>query len=150
MSVEDLQTDIDRNLADLDARALTSIDDVKAYLKDTVLALFKSVANTVEELDDDLSDLVEHADDILQPETAAIFALVVKGAIETSSALRKRLRPNNENDAKWVKRLDQLDKLCEQAGETLLQITVQPEEDEPDQDAPPESPPLSIVPNEAQ
>lgn len=152
MTVEDLQADIERNIAELDARPLSTIDDVKAYLKDTVLPLFAATGSALEEIDDDLSDLVEHADDILQPETAAVFALVIKGAVEVSDALRKRLRPNNENDAKWIKRLDQLRAVCETAGQRLLEITVQPEPEEDDvdpsalDDAPPA--PLSIVPSE--
>jgi len=151
MSVEELKSDIDRNLAELDARPMATVDDVKAYLKDTVLALFAATANEIEEIDDDLSDLVEHADDILQPETAAIFALVIKEAVAISDALRKRLRPNNDNDTKWAKRLDQLRGVLEMAGQRLLEITVQPEveQDEVDpsalDDAPPA--PLSIVPS---
>lgn len=148
MSVEDLQADIDRNIVDLDARALSSVDDVKAYIKDTLLALFKSVANEVEEIDDDLSDLVEHADSILQPDDAAIFALVIKDVIEISQALQKRLKPGRENDNKWAKRLTLVFGRVQAASARLMEITVQPDDSEGEDD-PEDLADAAIVPNEA-
>lgn len=129
MSIEDLQADIDRNTADLDARPILTMDDVKAVLKDTILPLFKTVANEMEEIDDDLSDLVEHADSILQEEDAAMFALLIKGSVEIAQALTKRLKPN-DNDNRWKARIQQFMQLAQTASARLVEITVAPDENE--------------------
>lgn len=134
MSVEDLQADIDRNTTDLDARPISTVEDVKAYIKDTLLPLFKSAANVVEEIDDDLSDLVNHADTIIQPEDAALFALVIKHSIETMEALKKRLKPGNTNDDKWGKILNRNMQVIQQASARLMEVTVSDEEPDGDDD----------------
>lgn len=152
MSIEDLKADIERNVADLETRPLLTIEDVKTVLKDTVLPLFKSVADEIEEIDDDLSDMVEHADSILQEEDATLFALVFKEAVGFAGALEKRLK-QNENDNRWRARLQQFQQLLQTASARLMEITVRPEDEEdddpdaPDDDASPEArPALASVP----
>ena len=145
MSIEDLKADIERNSTDLDTRPISTMDDVKAVIKDTVLALFASVANEMQELDDDLSDLVEHADSILQEEDAALFALVFQGGLQIAEALEKRLKPvGNANDDKWRKKLAQFRQLAQKAAERLVEITVAAvDEDDEEEDAPNDAPPDS-------
>lgn len=132
MSIEDLQSDLERNLTELDAQTFASLDDVKAYFKSTIYPLLASVSSELEEIDNDVADMVQQSEDILQPETAGLFAMIIGNAIQLCGALQKRLK-DNKNDAVWAQKIAQTMHICELGKNTLDQITVQPDADE-DQD----------------
>lgn len=137
MSVHELRVDIDRAIADLPAVTLFSVDDVKKYLTETLLPLLDSTCMEMEEHDEDIGGLMDIAEgdtDMLQPETAGIFALVIKAGLEVTAELAKRLRPGNAGDEKWKKKLAQMQQICKAAEAKLFEITV--EEEAPDEDAP--------------
>jgi hypothetical protein len=134
MSLEDLQSDIDRNLGELDAHAFSSPDEIRAYFRDTMYPLLASVSSELEDIDNDVADMVQQSEDILQPETAGLFAAVIVGAVQVMAALEKRLKANT-NDNKWLAKIQQLRHVCDLAQKTLHEITVQPDADEPPDDA---------------
>lgn len=132
MSIEELQSDIERNLGELDAQAFLSFDDIKTYLKSTIFPLLASVGSELEEIDNDVADMVQQSEDILQPETAGLFAMLCGNTIQLCGALQKRLK-DNKNDAVWAQKIAQTMQLCELVRNTLAEITVQPDADpEPD------------------
>jgi hypothetical protein len=131
VSIEDLQSDLERNLAELDNRAFTSFDDVRSWLRDTLFPLMTNMTSEIEEIDNDVADMVQQSEDILQPETAGLFAMVIANCIQLAGALGKRLK-QNPNDQKWAAKIQQSLHVCELATKTLQEITVQP--DAPDDD----------------
>ena len=145
MSVQELRADIDRTIAELDGRAMFSVDDVKKFFADTVLPLLDQTCSELEAVDaeiaehdediDGLMNMAEGAEDMLQPETAGVFALVITACRELAKELASRLRPNNAGDEKWKKRVAQVNQFCQIAEDKLREITVEVEED-PEQPAP--------------
>lgn len=134
MSIEDLQSDLERNLTELDDKLFMSLDDVKAYFKTTIYPLLASVGSELEEIDNDVADMVQQSEDILQPETAGLFAMIIGNTIQLCGALQKRLK-DNKNDAVWAQKIAQTMHICELGRNTLEQITVQPDAEEADPDA---------------
>lgn len=132
MSVEELRADIDRAIADLPNVNLFAVDDVKQYLASTLLPLLENVVNELDEHDEDIESLMETVDgtaDMLQPETAGLFAMTIKVCLELRAELGKRLRPGNAGDEKWKKKLLQVDQVCKVAEAKLMEITVEPADD---------------------
>lgn len=78
LSLDDLKNDLDRITDDLRTRVFIVPDDIKSYLQQQLLPFVSNVVEVMEGIDGDVSDLVEHAEDILQPETAGIFALAIQ------------------------------------------------------------------------
>jgi hypothetical protein len=138
MSIEDLKADIDRNTEDFANVAFASFDDVKEYVKTTLLPLVSNVVDEVAQIDDDVADMINQSADVLQPETAGIFAAVITQCKGLAEALQRRLKKGDVNDDKWAKRLPKIRQVCEVAQNTLLEITVMPT-DEGDDDALPDA-----------
>jgi len=128
MSLDELCSDLEANQTELEKVQMFSADDVKKYLASTVWPFLENVVAEIEDLDASLSDLVEKTEDILQPETAGIFAVVIQGCVQVMDELAKRLRPGNAGDQKWKVKLGELRKICNTAAETLQEITVMPDE----------------------
>lgn len=127
-------------------------DPTKVWVSRTLLPFLESMVDQLSEIDESILDLVEQTEDILQPETAGVFAIVIQGCLATISHLGKRLKKTAE-DAALAKELARLKTACIQARELLVQITVAPEEpedpnapeapDEPDEPAPPADQPTN-------
>ena len=135
MSIDDLRNDLDRNIETLEATTFAGFGDIKDFFKQTMFPLLENVVSELEELDSDISDLVEKSEDVLQPETAGIFAAVITQARKIADALEKRIPPSDANFAKWRASLGAFRQICVKAEEVLIAITVNIEEEEPDEDA---------------
>lgn len=133
MSIEDLKADLASNMKacrELIARGilLTPSDLAKHQLDQW--AFLENVVNDVEEMDGTLSDLYHNAEDILQPETAALFAAVATGGLGLVGELEKRLTPA---DGKIRAAIAEFKKLAIEATDILREITI-PEDDEDDEE----------------
>lgn len=127
MSLDDLKADLQRNVADLEATTMYGVDDLKKYLRETLWPFLHVVVEEMEELDSDISDMVEGSEDILQPETAGIFAVVIVQAMDLCKELETRLRKNDVADQTVKKKVAQLRNVCGIAQQTLMDITVHPD-----------------------
>lgn len=97
MTVETLQEDLKANVASLkDLTALSSVDDIVNHLKNTLWPFQESVLEQLEDLDGCVEDLLNNAEDILQPETGAKFLAVASGGLTLVAELKKRLQPGDE------------------------------------------------------
>jgi predicted RecB family endonuclease len=94
VTVETLQEDLKANVASLkDLTALSSVDDIVNHLKNTLWPFQESVLEQLEDLDGCVEDLLNNAEDILQPETGAKFLAVASGGLTLVAELKKRLQP---------------------------------------------------------
>src|SRR4029077_6278419 len=134
MSIEDLKADIERNTTDFDSVTFNSLDDVKQFMKTTMFPIMTNVVEEMEQIDDDVADIIQQASDVLQPETAGIFAAVITQCRGLAEGLKRRLKKGDKNDDKWAVRLPKILAICDAAQDTLLEITVTPtdEGDEPE------------------
>lgn len=129
MSLDELRDDLKRNMAE--ARGLTTVDQIRDHIVNTVWpfveAVVEDVAESEAEQDDAIRELVDHEEDYLQPETAAIFAAVVQSSMQLAAELRKRAG----GDAMVMQLITNHEQLCEQAVTVLGEITMIPtDEDE--------------------
>lgn len=130
MSIETLKADLKANtdtLFALDPMTTTPGDLVK-HLRETLWPFLESVVEEAAEIDECVADIISGAEDILQPETAEIFAAIITGAIAVAAALKGRI--NRETDPGLYKVVEELERNCK-AGEALMQeIVVDTGEDE--------------------
>lgn len=146
MSIEQLKEDVVRNIDDFDKTTFGSLDDVKTFLKTTMFPLMENMVDEIEQIDSDVADMIEQSEDVLQPETAGIFAAVITQCMGLITALERRLKKDDVNDQKWAKRLPGIRNICTVAQNTLLEITVTPtgEGDEPDTEGAPAKAPKAV------
>jgi hypothetical protein len=143
VSLEDLEADLTTNLA---AAAqllgpLVTASDIAKHLNETMWPFVVNVVTELKEVDETVADLYHGAEDILQPETAKVFAAVIAVASGLIlGELKRRLDPNKPSEAKLLAAIKEWARLAHEAGETLEEITVVPaeggedEEDEDDED----------------
>jgi hypothetical protein len=133
VSIEDLKADLASNMTAcraLIARGvlLTPVDLAKHQLDQW--AFLENVVTDFEELDGTVSDLYHNAEDILQPETAAVFAAVAAGGLGLVGELEKRLTPA---DGKIRAAIAEFKKLAIEATDILREITI-PDDDDDEED----------------
>lgn len=132
MSLEDLQTDLDDNIAAMAKLAqqgpLTTPADITAHLERTLWPFFKNVVAELSEMDSSIADLYQDAEDILQPETGAQLAAVL---VTATGLITKQLVPrlDKDKDRAVLVAIKQWLGLAKEAGDTIEQITI-PEEAE--------------------
>lgn len=131
MSIEDLESDMNRNADELDSVTFASFDDVKAYLKQTMFPLMGNMVEELADIDNELAEYVEGRADMLQPQTAGIFAAVIVHCRQLIVTVKK-LQPTNQ---KVLVKLEAIKKVCALAEQTLEEITVVPDSGEAEPDA---------------
>lgn len=143
MSIEDLESDIATRHAELDALTWTSFEDVKAYMKQTMLPLMANIGEELAGIDDEIAEFVEGRSDMLTQDTAGIFAAVIVFCRQLVEGM-KRLQPKNTN-VKVHKHMAHILAVCAKAQAVLEEITVV-EEDEPEAGDPadPNAPDLDV------
>jgi CHASE3 domain sensor protein len=124
MSLDELRDDLKRNMAE--ARTLTSVEQVRDHLVNTLWPFIEANIDVVDEIDDAVAELVDQQEDYLQPETAAIFAAVVQSSLQLAAELRKR----SGNDPMLGKLVANHEQLCAQAVEVLGAVTMMPADEE--------------------
>lgn len=133
MSIEDLKADLADNMAE--AKALgtsitTSVQDIVKHLNNSFWPFVENVVTEMEDLDEGLSDLYHGAEDILQPDTAKLFAGVITGGAILVTELERRL---TAADGKLKEAIAEWRELADQAGAALEEIVV-PEAEGDDED----------------
>jgi hypothetical protein len=133
MSIETLQEDLKANVAAArDLTVLSSIDDIAKHLKNTLWPFMESMVEQIEDLDGCVEDLLNHTEDILQPETGAQFLVTINGGLGLMGELKKRLGPGD--DPKILAAIAEFEKNANDMIGTLTEITI-PVEDDEDPDA---------------
>lgn len=136
MSIETLKEDLKANLSTLAVLKTLPSDDttntVILHLQDTLWPFLEAVVDELAEIDECVADVISGAEDILQPETAEIFAAIIAGAVAVSAALKARV--NRETEAPLAKVIDELEKNC-RAGEAIMAEIVIDTGDDDDGDA---------------
>jgi len=127
VSLDELRADLKRNHAEAGRVEGPS----RAHLKDTVWPFLEALVDIVEEMDDAVAELVDQQEDYLQTETAAVFAALVQSSLQIAAELRKYAA----GDELLTKRIDEHEKLCQQAVATLGEITMIPSDDADEEEA---------------
>lgn len=131
MSVETLQEDLKANIAAArDLNAISSTDDIVKHLQTTLWPFMESVVDQMEDIDGCIEDLLNHAEDILQPETGALFLTVVTGGLGLVGELKKRLGPGD--DPTILAGIAEFEKNANEMTGILTEITIPVEEDDED------------------
>src|SRR5512143_1587886 len=121
----------------------------REHLRNTLWPFLEAIVDVVEEMDDAVAELVDHEEDYLQPETAAVFAAVIQTSLALMVELKKRpdlataqlavTGPDGKPIAVGLKdAVEQHEQLCAQAIELLGSVTMiasEDDEDEEDEDA---------------
>lgn len=133
MSIEDLKADLAANLKEAHTlgSGLATAVDIANHLKNFLWPFIENVVSELEDLDEGLGDLYHGAEDILQPETGALFATVVAGATGLIGELEKRLTPA---DAKILAGIKEWRRLAKETEAVLQEIVVTPAEGEDEEE----------------
>lgn len=108
-----------------------AIEDVVAFLQHTMWPTIEAAVDEVAQIDECVEDLLNASEDILQPETAELFAALVVAGRAVATELTKRLGPGDAETRKLVSGF--LD-LATSAEAAIVEITVPEDEDEEDED----------------
>lgn len=128
MSIETLRADLARNIANIPADPIAAVRELWAFLE--------AATEEMADIDASLMDMAEEADDILQPETAQLFLVVVQGCRACIVELQKRIKPETDEDKKMLVDLKTLDGHCAAALGMIEEITIAPDPDESEDDEP--------------
>lgn len=129
MSLDDLREDMKRNVAE--AKRLTSVQEIRDHLVNTLWPFLEAKIDVLEEMDDAVAELVDQQEDYLQPDTAGLFAAVIQSSMGLAAELRKRA---TAADAELLKHIGAHEQLCEQAIAVLGEITMVPAEGQDTED----------------
>lgn len=130
MPIDTLRDDLKANMMALkDLNALSSNEDIIKHLKNVLWPYMESMVDQIEDVDGCVEDLLNHAEDILQPETGALFLAVITGAVSLANELKARLTPA---DTKLAAAIAELEKNANEATAVLTEITIPVEDDEED------------------
>lgn len=135
MSIEELQTDLKANMEEARALVLdpdTSPTTVSSHLLNTLWPFLENVVAELSEQDDVVTDLIERNGDMLQPETAGIFAAIILGARGLAQAEIKRAGSTTAEMATFVALLDEGE---QQLSEITIDVDDEDEEEDEDPDA---------------
>jgi hypothetical protein len=134
MSMEELEQDLERNIADLENTAFLSAEDVRKYLRETLWPFMTNLVAETTEIDDCVANMVEDSDDVLQRDTASLFAAVIVSCQKMMDELVKRLTKTPE-DQIVRNAIAQVRPICLQAAGKLEEITVDEEEEDDEESA---------------
>ena len=145
MSIETLKDDLKANLSTLsliatpppgavatNADTLLVAEQLVRHLKDTLWPFLESVVDEVAEIDECVADVISGAEDILQPETAEIFAAIIAGAVACAATLKSRIDPAAEPQI--YKMIAELEKNCKTGESLMAEIVIDTGDDEAEED----------------
>lgn len=123
MSVETLKADLTANMRDLASlTAMASPEEIVNHLKNSLWPFLEALTEELGEVDDCVADMIEGADDILQPETAEVFSAIIAGGIACAAALRARI--TRESDPALSKVVDEFEKNLKDGEAILREIVI--------------------------
>jgi hypothetical protein len=124
--MEQLLTDLKENgleLAKLGPESTPA--DIVAFLQMTFWPSVVALAEQTEEIDGCVEDILHAQEDILQPETAQVFAGIIAGGLVLVAELKKRLKAE---DTKIMAAIGEFEQLCARGEEALEEITIPDDE----------------------
>lgn len=131
MTMPSLRKDMAESAVKLETLgAMSSLEEVVAFLKDTLWPTLEALSEETEQIDGCVEDLLNGSEDILQPETAQVFAAMVVSGRVIAGELRKRLRPE---ESALRSTLDEFERMATEATAALEEITI-PDDDDADHD----------------
>lgn len=130
MSIASLRADLADVVNALTQRTFETPADVQAFLRDELVAWLGNAVNEIDEMDESIAGIYERSEDVLQPETAGIFAKMIVGVRE----LGAELATLKKDDATWLAKIAEYSQASVLAEQTLEQITTDPQDDEDEGD----------------
>lgn len=130
MSLEDLKADLATNMKEasvMSAGVMANPADLLRHLQNTLWPFLENLVGELEEIDDTVDDMYHSAEDILQPETAQLFATVIAGGMALVNELEKRL--TMPADAQIIAGIREWRRLAGESAQTIAEITVMPQAD---------------------
>lgn len=136
MSVEELKADLEANTAIIRGLngPLTTAPEIVALLQGTIWPFIENVVNELAEVDEGVHDLYSGAEDILQPETGAVFAAIIGGGLGLIAQLEARIAPNDPERQKLKRAIEEWKKMAKEGEEILMEIVVPDDPDEAEGD----------------
>ena len=133
MSTETLRADLQACMNE--AKALADNPEltphaVCKHLNDTLWPLLSNVVEEVADIDETVSDMYEHAEDILQPDTGAQLLAVIAGAEILVGELKTRVG----NDARLLAAIKEWSAKAAESKQAITDITITTEEEDDDDD----------------
>jgi hypothetical protein len=108
---------------------------IMAHLRDGLWPFIEAAVDEIEAQADIMDEIVEETGDILQPETAGVFAALIVSAQQWAIPLLKAIGKTNPDVAD---KLPAFETLCNEAADLLEQITVDPGDEDEDEDDDPD------------
>lgn len=131
MSIESLRADLVANVSQLaNLSALSTTEDVVNHLKFTLWPFLENVTTEMAELDEVAAELYNQSEDILQPESAKLFAAAIGGAMMLIGKLEKYAA----GDAQLTAAINEWKPVAKKAGELIDEIAIPEEEEEDEED----------------
>lgn len=109
---------------------------IVAFFRDTMFPIFGQVIEEIEEIDEAVEDLGADAEDILQPESAEAFGVVIVTGQVVVSELKKRLSATE--DARLLKVCLEFEEQLKKASQVLEDVFVPQTEEDPEDPEEPE------------
>lgn len=133
MSTETLQADLIQCVNEGKALAANTdlgLADFVKHLNDTLWPMLANVVEEIADIDETVSDMYEHAEDILQPETGDHLLAVIAGAEVLVAELKTRVG----NDARLLLAIKEWAVKSAEAKQAITDITIATEEEDDDGD----------------
>lgn len=133
MSLETLKADLKANLAEAKKlSAMSTVGDVVDHMNNVLWPTMEAVVDELDEIDKVCEETFHGAPECLHPESGAVFAAVVTGAVTVSQALRARI--GKDEAPELIKILDELERNCRAANDILDEIVIEDLDDDEDDD----------------
>ncbi len=132
MSLETLKADLKANIAEAKKLSgMSTIQEVVDHLNTVLWPTMEALVDEVDEIDSCVEDVVHGAPELLHPESGAVFAAVVTGAVTVSQALKARI--TKEAEPALYKVIEELERNCRNANKILDEIVLEESEEDDDE-----------------
>lgn len=138
MTMEALQGDLKEIVAEAKklSTTLTTSGELISFVKNNLVPFIESHVAETADIDECVADMVEHAEDILQPDTAKIFAGCIQGGLAMALKLEEVLAKDASGklaDPVLAKLIADYRNLAQVGGQLLDEITM-PDDEEDDEE----------------
>lgn len=138
MTMEALQADLTEIVKAAAALnpGLTTTGELVTFLKQNLVPFIESHVAESSEMDECIADIIDHAEDILQPESARIFGSVILGGLALAKKLEEVATASGTLDANIAKGIAEYKKLAAAAQQLLEEVAMpdDPDDEEDDED----------------
>lgn len=132
MSIEQLRSDMAESAKQLALLGTTTtVAELVAVIQTTLWPTLEAAVEELGEVDSCVEDMLHGQEDILQPDTAQLFAALVVAGRGIAAELRLRLKAHEQD---VIKLLDGFEELARAAESEIEEITIPESDDEDDED----------------